>query len=195
MPTTYAELKKAVQAFSGRTDQKTLAQIPAFIRAAETHLDGNLRVPSMTVTKQVNADGLSIPLTIMELEQVLINGQVGLLMGYDEIVQRRLLVDESRAYAIVGANMEIVAPALIDLTGWNKPQRLADMQQENAYTKEAENALLWQALSVLGVFTRDSKAAQAWAGLAATEISNLNMQFEKFKSGAGVQNVAGIRTF
>ena len=195
MATTYSELKKAVQAFSGRTDQKTLTQIPAFIRAAETHLDGNLRVPSMTIKQQVSADELSIPLTIMELESILINGEVGILMSYEEVTRRRLLVDESRAYAIVGNNLEIVTPATVEMVGWNKPARLSDQVQESAYTKEAENALLWQALSVLGVFTRDGKGSQAWAGLAGAEIDNLNMQYEKYKSGAGVTNAVNVRTF
>lgn len=196
MPTTYNALKKAVQDFSGRTDQRTISKIPQFITAAQTHLDGNLRVPSMTQEKHVNVGPeLSHLNRVMQLELVMIDGEVGVLMPYEEIVKRRHIADHSRAYAMVGNYIQVVQPCALDVVGWVKPARLSDTIQENAYTKEAENALLWQALSALGVFARDAKAAQSWAQLAETEINNLNAQYEKYKSGAGVGYVQNVRRF
>lgn len=196
MSTTYSQLLNAVKGFSGRTDQKTISNIPQFITAAQTKLDGDLRVPAMSETRIYADATLSIPNELMEIETVIIGECLGVLMPIEHIIKaRKLAVDESRAYALVGNKIEIASLEDVTVIGWVKPPRLSDTTQTNAYTEHAENALLWQSLAYLGVYTRDSKAATAWGDMAAAEIGNINMQYEKYKSGSGVANVQPVRTF
>lgn len=196
MSTTYQQLINAVKGFSGRTDAKTLDQIPAFIAAAQTKLDGDLRVPSMTQVKSYDDHGLSIANEFMEIETVIIGERLGVLMPLEHILKaRKLAVDESRAYALTGNTIELASLEPVIVTGFQKPQRLSEQQPTNAYTEHAENALLWQSLAFLGVFARDAKAAQSWGGMASAEIDNINMQYEKYKAGSGVDSVPPIRPF
>lgn len=195
MSTTYAKLQEAVKQFSGRTDSKTLNQIPQFITAAQTKLDGDLRVPSMTQQRRYSDHGLSIFNEFMEIEMVIIGERLGTLMPMEHILKaRRMAVDESRAFALIGNTIEFASLDDVSITGWQKPPRLSPSVSTNAYTESAENALLWQSLVYLSVFARDSKAAQAWGAMADAEIENINMQYEKYKTGSGV-NGGSVRKF
>ena len=196
MATTYALLINAVKAYSGRTDQKTLAQIPAFIAAAQTKMDGDLRVPSMTETRHYADHGLTVPNEFMEIETLIVGERLGVLFPLEHVLKaRKLAVDESRAYALVGSNIELASLEPVTVIGFQKPVRLSDQVQTNAYTQHAENALLWYSLQYLGVFARDAKAAQAWGGMAQAEVDNINMQYEKFKTGSGVDSEPAVRRF
>ncbi|MGB7801019.1 phage adaptor protein [Buttiauxella sp.] len=196
MSTTYTKLVEAVKGFANRTDTKTIAAIPMFIAAAQTRLDGEMRIPLMTRTTTHDAAGLSISLDVMEIETVVIGGLVSSLMPYDSVLRRRIAdFNSSNVYAINGNSIELVAPAQVIVTGYQKPPRLSDAVQTNAYTDHAENALLWQSLVFLSVFTKDTKGANGYQSLADAEIANINAAFDKFKSGSGVAYGEPVRKF
>lgn len=198
MSTTYTDLVNNIKSFSGRTDTATINAIPMFINAAQTQLDSTLRVPAMLVTKNIPADGLSVPMTLMEIESVVINEFTGILHPYADVLAKRKVstrLPYSMIYAVNGTNLELVEPAELIVTGYEKPARISQSVATNAYTANAENALLWASLQYLGVFARDSKAAQAWGEMANSEVENINTAFERFKSASGVSQSVPTRYF
>lgn len=194
MSTNYQKLVADIKAYSGRTDTATISAIPIFIAAAQTKLDAVLRIPAMLKTINTPDAALSTPLEVMQIESLLLDYSAAEIRPYAEILagrKMRHLSDYQRAiYAINGTSIELVTSADIVLTGYAKPPALSEQAPENAYTKGAENALMWYALSYLGVFARDTKAAQAWAALASTETETLNVAAEEYKSGTGVSGGA-----
>ena len=198
MSTTYTDLVNNIKSFSGRTDPQTIAAIPTFINAAQTQLDSTLRIPAMLVTQNIPADGLTVPMSLMEIESVVIGEFTGILHPYADVIAKRKLstrLPYSMIYAVNGSNLELVEPADLIVTGYEKPQRISQNVASNAYTAQAENAILWASLQYLGVFTRDSKAAQAWGEMANSEVDNINLAFERFKSAGGVSNERPQRYF
>lgn len=198
MSTTYTELVTNVQAFSGRTDNQTISAIPTFINAAQTKLDATLRIPQMLVTQSIQADGLTVPMTLMEIESVVIGEFEGVMHPFADVLAKRrqsTRLPYSMIYAVNGANLELVEPADLIVTGYKQPPRISSSVATNAYTAQAENAILWLSLSYLGVFARDSKAAQGWGEMADEEVSNINTAFERFKSASGVGSVKQQRYF
>lgn len=198
MSTTYTDLVTNIKTFSGRTDAQTISAIPTFISAAQTQLDSTLRIPAMLVTQHIPAGGLSVPMTLMELESVVINEFTGILHPYADVLAKRKVstrLPYSMIYAVNGTNLELVEPAELIVTGYEKPARISQSVATNAYTANAENALLWASLQYLGVFARDSKAAQAWGEMANSEVDNINAAFERFKSAGGVSSGISQRYF
>lgn len=198
MSTTYTDLVSSIKAFGGRTDSATINAIPTFINAAQTQLDSTLRIPAMLVTETIPRAGLTVPMTLMEIESVVIDEFAGVLHPYADVVAKRRVstrLPYSMIYAVNGANIELVEPADLIVTGYEKPARISQSVATNAYTSQAENALLWASLKYLGVFARDSKASQAWADMADMEIGNINAAFERFKSASGVSNTHSQRYF
>jgi len=187
MSTTYAQLKEAVKMLSGVTDSKTINLIPTFIRTAETKLDGDLRSQAMTATKTYPADGLTVPVELMSVDAVIIDGMDATLASRADVLQaRRLDVRNPTIYAVVGNEYWLVAPAAVVVVGYQKPPRLSDATQTNAYTTDAENALLFQSLAYLNVYRKNPKDANANQSLANTEINNVNAQHEAQQKGAGL---------
>lgn len=197
MANTYDDLVKQIKALSGRTDTETINAIPSFIDAAQTKLDSIMRIAGMMSRQDYQKDGLTVPIPFMELDNVIIGSFEGVMFPLaDVLVKRRL--NDSRAfsmyYAVNGNNIELVSPADVSITGYEQPPRLSTGTQSNAYTLEAYNALLWTALSYLGVFTRDSEMAQSWAALAESEITNVNEAYGRYKSAGGLasQSAGGV---
>ncbi|HDG1101538.1 TPA: hypothetical protein PCY80_000305 [Klebsiella aerogenes] len=198
MSTTYKDLVDSIKSYSGRTDAATINAIPTFINAAQTKLDSTLRVPQMLETKTITADGVSVPMPFMEIESVVIGEFEGVLHPYADVLAKRKVTTRlpySMIYAVSGSNLELVAPADIIVTGYQQPPRLSPNVPTNAYTSNAENAILFASLSYLGVFARDVKAAQAWGEMADMEVQNINNAFSRFKSASGVSSNAAVRFF
>lgn len=191
MSTTYTDLVNNIKSFSGRTDPQTINAIPTFIAAAQTELDSTLRIPSMLDTVTTDPAGLTVPMTLLEIQSVVIGEVAGILHPYADVIAKRKVstrLPYSTIYAVNGANIELVEPAELIVTGYEKPDRISQSVATNAYTAGAENALLWLSLKYLGVFSRDSKAAQAWGEMGAEEVSNLNAAAERFLSATGASN-------
>lgn len=198
MSTTYTDLVSSIKSFSGRTDPQTIAAIPTFIAAAQTQLDSTLRITSMLETETTPLAGLSVPLTLLETQSVIIGEVVGILHPYADVIAVRKVrtrLPYSTIYAVNGSNIELVEPAELIVTGYKKPDRISDAVPTNAYTAGSENALLWLSLKYLGVFARDSKAAQAWGEMGAEEVENLNAAADRFLSATGVANERAQRYF
>lgn len=198
MSTTYTDLVSSIKSFSGRTDPQTINAIPTFINAAQTQLDSTLRIPAMLVTQSIPRDGLTVPMSLMEIESVVIDEFTGILHPYADVLAKRKVstrLPYSMIYAVSGSNLELVEPADLIVTGYEKPARVSQSVATNAYTAQAENAILWASLKYLGVFARDSKAASAWGDMAEAEIENINAAFERFKSAGGVSNERQQRYF
>ncbi|MBK0633379.1 hypothetical protein GZZ44_10510 [Klebsiella aerogenes] len=189
MAKNYNQLVADVKKMSGRTDSETLNAIPSFIDAAQTKLDSILRIAPMISRQDFPADGLAVQLPYMEIDNVIIGSLEGVMFPLSDVLAKRRLSD-SRAftmyYAVNGNNIELVSPADVSITGYERPPRLASGNQTNAYTDEAYNALLWSTLGFLGVFIRDSEMAQSWMALAEEEVTNLNDAFSRYKSAGGL---------
>ena len=191
MSTTYTDLVNNIKSFSGRTDPQTINAIPTFIAAAQTELDSTLRIPSMLDTVTTAPAELTVPMTLLEIQSVVIGEVAGILHPYADVIAKRKIstrLPYSTIYAVNGASIELVEPAELIVTGYEKPDRISQSVATNAYTAGAENALLWLSLKYLGVFSRDSKAAQAWGEMGAEEVSNLNAAAERFLSATGASN-------
>ncbi|MGK3630388.1 phage adaptor protein [Enterobacter cloacae] len=198
MSTTYTDLSNDIKSFSGRTDPQTINAIPKFINAAQTELDSTLRVPAMLVTQNIKAEGLSVPLTLLEVQSVIIGEIEGILVPYADVLAKRKVSTRlpfSTIYAMNGSNIELVEPADLIITGYQKPERISSSVASNAYTAQAENALLFLSLKYLGVFARDAKSSQGWGDMGAAEVENLNAAAEKFMSATGVSNERQSRYF
>lgn len=198
MSTTFTDLSNNIKSFSGRTDPQTINAIPTFINAAQTELDSTLRVPAMLVTQSIKAEGLSVPLTLLEVQSVIIGEVEGILVPYADVLAKRKVSTRlpfTTIYAMNGSNIELVEPADLIITGYQKPDRISSSVASNAYTAQAENALLWLSLKYLGVFARDAKASQGWGEMGAAEVENLNAAAERFMSATGVSNERQRRYF
>lgn len=198
MSTTFTDLSNNIKSFSGRTDPQTINAIPTFINAAQTELDSTLRVPAMLVTQSIKAEGLSVPLTLLEVQSVIIGEVEGILVPYADVLAKRKVSTRlpfTTIYAMNGSNIELVEPADLIITGYQKPERISSSVASNAYTAQAENALLWLSLKYLGVFARDAKASQGWGEMGAAEVENLNTAAERFMSATGVSNERQRRYF
>ncbi|MBF4180594.1 phage adaptor protein [Lelliottia nimipressuralis] len=187
MSTTYNALTTAVKDWCARTDSKTISYIPQFIAAAQTALDPELRITPMVKTVTYNTDTVSLDATeFMDISSVLIGGLVGTSTTLADVTALRMMVNARPEttgydfhYAMNGNNIELVRPNAVTLTGYQKPPRLSDSVQTNAYTDGAENALLWLSLYYCAAFAKDSEA-QDWQDMATAEITNLNAARDKF---------------
>jgi hypothetical protein len=189
MAQDFDQLKKDVQSMSGRTDPETINSIPSFIEAAQTQLDSVLRIPDMMSTETYEKDGLTIPLSFMSIDNVVIGTYEAVMFPLADVLAKRRINNNSAFsmyYAVNGNQIELVTPEDVTITGYEKPQRLSSGNITNAYITGAYNALLWASLSFLGVFTRDAEAAQSWGALAEAEIQNLNNARDSFHSAGGL---------
>lgn len=188
MSTTYADLKTNIKSYSGRTDSGTISAIPQFITAAQAKLDSVLRIPQMLATKDYSAVD-TFPMELLKIDSILIGGNQGYMMPIETVLLRResKCVDLSTPiYAVNGTNILLVSPSDVSVTGYQKPQRLSDSYQTNAYTEGAENAILWLSLHYLGVFTRDEEAAKGWLSMAQDDVTALNEAAEEYAAAAGI---------
>ncbi|MDK9586726.1 phage adaptor protein [Lelliottia wanjuensis] len=189
MSTTYSNLVTAIKAYSGRTDSQTINAIPQFIAAAQTKLDSELRIGTMSSTTEYPADSTRLDASsFITIETVLIGGLVGTLTTMADITAlRKVTADRPEIagydfhYSMNGNSIELVKPNEVEITGYQKPLRISDANQTNAYTDGAENALLWYSLGYLGVFARDNDAAGSWSAMAESEVETLNATREQFQ--------------
>ncbi len=150
---TYNDLKTAVQTWGKRTDSATISAIPQFIQAAQNKLDTILLIPQMLETKNYTAVD-SFPLDFLKTDVVLIGELVAVAVPLDVVMLRRevdCLSDNAPVYAVNGDTAVMVQAADVSVTGYQKPPRLSDAVQTNAYTEGAFNALLWLALAYMGI--------------------------------------------
>lgn len=197
MPTTYADLKTAVQTWGKRTDSATISAIPQFIQAAQNKLDSLLRIPQMLETKEYSGVD-TFPLDFLQTETVLIGDIEGVAVPLQTVLLRRAadcLDGSAPIYAVKGASALLVAPADVSVTGYQKPPRLSDSVQDNAYTTGAFSALLWLSLYYMGVFAKDKSMASSYMELASTEISDLNNASDEYLSASGVADSRPVRSF
>jgi hypothetical protein len=189
MAQDYDQLKKDIKSMSGRTDSDTINSIPSFIEAAQTQLDSVLRIPAMMSSETYEKDGLTLPLSYMSIDNVVIGTYEAVMFPLADVLAKRRINNNSAFsmyYAVNGNNIELVIPEAVTVTGYEKPPRLSNGNQTNAYTTGAYNAILWASLSFLGVFTRDTEAAQSWGALAEREIQNLNDARDSFHTAGGL---------
>lgn len=189
MSTTYSQLKEAVKALSGVTDAKTINLIPLFIRSAETSLAGNLRSQGMTVTKRYPEGGLTVPIELTAVDAVMLDGvDARLVTRQDVLAARKLDALRPAIYAVVGVEYWLVEPAEVTIVGYQSPPNLSDTNQTNAFTQDAENALLFQSLAYLCVHRRDSKGANVYQAQANSEMADVNARHEEQQKATGVDN-------
>jgi|GEM_PF-6077233 len=196
MSTTYSQLKEAVKALSGVTDSKTIGLIPLFIRAAETSLAGNLRSQAMIATKRYQADGLTVPIELTGVDAVMIDGVDADLVPRQDVIRARTLdVRNPAIYAVVGAEYWLAAPAEVVVVGYQEPPHLSDVNQTNAFTLDAENALLFQSLAYLFVHRRDSKGANAYQAQTNSEMADINARHEAQQKATGANNAQRRKSY
>lgn len=189
MSTTYNDLATNIKSWSGRTDSQTINAIPQFIAAAQTKLDSELKIGAMSKTVTYNTDSVSVDMTeFMVVESVTISGLVGTATTYADITALRValanrpeLAGYDFHYATNGNSIELVKPAPLTITGYQKPPRISQGVQTNAYTDSAENALLWYSLAYCAMFSRDSDAANSWSAMADKEVQELNAIRDQFQ--------------
>lgn len=192
MSTNYTSLVNNIKSTSGRTDAATIAAIPQFIAAAQAKLDNRLRIAEMLVETTYPADALSVPLvSVLELSRVTIAGSVAHQTTLTEVIRLRHVdtTEPLNLYAMEGKALELIVSAEMKVNAFEKPLRISQTNQTNAYTDGAENALLWLSLSYLGVFARDSDATQAWMQLANNEIDDLNESYQAYAVGGAYSGV------
>lgn len=186
MSTTYNDLVSNIKSWCGRTDSQTINAIPQFIAAAQTDLDATLRIAEMIAT--TTASGLSIPMTMLKIDTVLIGGAEGKMMPISFVMAARAAEQkELTAYAVMGNSLELVAESDVSVIGYQKPPRITSANQTNAYTEGAENALLWISLYYCSMFAKD-EAAEEWRSMAAAEVGNLNAAHEAYQLAGGISD-------
>lgn len=194
---TYNDLKTAVQTWGKRTDSATISAIPQFIQAAQNKLDTILLIPQMLETKNYTAVD-SFPLDFLKTDVVLIGELVAVAVPLDVVMLRRevdCLSDNAPVYAVNGDTAVMVQAADVSVTGYQKPPRLSDAVQTNAYTEGAFNALLWLALAYMGIFAKDKQMTTAYNEMANEEIADLNAASDAYLSAGGIADTRIIRSF
>ncbi|WP_260863385.1 hypothetical protein [Citrobacter sp. Marseille-Q6884] len=189
MSTTYNDLVSNIKSWSGRTDSQTINAIPQFIAAAQTKLDGELKISAMSKSATYNTDTTSVDVSeFMTIDSITVAGLVGTATTYADITALRValanrpeLAGYDFHYATNGNSIELVRPAPLTITGYQKPPRISQGVQTNAYTDSAENALLWYSLAYCAMFSRDSDAANSWSAMADKEVQELNAIRDQFQ--------------
>lgn len=197
MARDFNQLKKDVQAMAGRTDPETIKAIPGFIEAAQTRLDSILRIGSMVSLYTTEEAALSVEMPFMEIDNVIIGGYEAVMFPLADVLAKRAITNNQAFYlyyAVNGNNIELTSPQNLSVTGYERPPRLSTQTPTNAYTDGAYNALMWAALSFLGVFVRDSEMAQSWGALSDQEVENLNEAYGRYKSAGGLASQAPQQT-
>lgn len=189
MSTTYNDLVSNIKSWSGRTDSQTINAIPQFIAAAQTKLDSELKIGAMSKSATYNTDTTSVDVSeFMTIDSITVAGLVGTATTYADVTALRValanrpeLAGYDFHYATNGNNIELVRPAPLTITGYQKPPRISQSVQTNAYTAAAENALLWYSLAYCAMFSRDSDAANSWSAMADKEVQELNAIRDQFQ--------------
>lgn len=190
MSTTYNKLIAEIRLYSGRTDTEVVVAIPQFVAAAQAKLDSELRIAEMIGTQTIKASTLTItPVNVLELISVITGDYEAHQTTLAEVLRMRGfdINPPHHVFAMNGKNIELITPTDVTITAFQTPPRINQDKQTNAYTDGAENALLWLALSYLGVFARDAEMTQSWAQLASNEIERLNDSYQAYAVSGAIQ--------
>jgi hypothetical protein len=183
--TNYSDLKTTVANYLGRSD--LTAQIPDFIRLAETRMARDLRTRQMLKSATASMTGadarVALPTDFMEVRDLYILGNPRVPVTYlaPSAFTRDARADESGkpVYYTVLASEFLFAPVpdtsyTLQILYYAKPTVLSDSNTSNVFLANYFDALLYGSLAEAEPYLVNDARVQTWIGLYDRAINNIN---------------------
>jgi hypothetical protein len=183
--TSYSDLKTTVANYLGRSD--LTAQIPDFIRLAETRMARDLRTRQMLKSATATMTGadarVALPTDFMEVRDLYILGNPRMPVTYlsPSAFTRDARADESGKpfYYTVLASEFLFAPVpdtsyTLQILYYAKPVVLSDNNASNVFLANYYDALLYGSLAEAEPYLVNDARLQTWISLYDRAINNIN---------------------
>ena len=183
--TSYSDLKTTVANYLGRSD--LTAQIPDFIRLAETRMARDLRTRQMLKSATATMTGadarVALPTDFMEVRDLYILGNPRMPVTYlsPSAFTRDARADETGRpfYYTVLAQEFVFAPVpdgtrTLEILYYAKPTVLSDSNASNVFLANYPDALLYGALAEAEPYLINDARLQTWISLYDRAINNIN---------------------
>jgi hypothetical protein len=183
--TSYSDLKTTVANYLGRSD--LTAQIPDFIRLAETRMARDLRTRQMLKSATATMTGadarVALPTDFMEVRDLYILGNPRMPVTYlsPSAFTRDARADESGKpfYYTVLASEFLFAPVpdtayTLQILYYAKPVVLSDSNASNVFLANYYDALLYGSLAEAEPYLVNDARLQTWISLYDRAINNIN---------------------
>ena len=183
--TSYSDLKTTVANYLGRSD--LTAQIPDFIRLAETRMTRDLRTRQMLKSATATMTGadarVALPTDFMEVRDLYILGNPRMPVTYlsPSAFTRDARADETGRpfYYTVLASEFLFAPVpdtsyTLQILYYAKPVVLSDSNASNVFLANYYDALLYGSLAEAEPYLVNDARLQTWISLYDRAINNIN---------------------
>jgi hypothetical protein len=183
--TSYSDLKTTVANYLGRSD--LTAQIPDFIRLAETRMARDLRTRQMLKSATATMTGadarVALPTDFMEVRDLYILGNPRMPVTYlsPSAFTRDARADETGKpfYYTVLASEFLFAPVpdtsyTLQILYYAKPVVLSDSNASNVFLANYYDALLYGSLAEAEPYLVNDARLQTWISLYDRAINNIN---------------------
>jgi hypothetical protein len=183
--TSYSDLKTTVANYLGRSD--LTAQIPDFIRLAETRMARDLRTRQMLKSATATMTGadarVALPTDFMEVRDLYIQGNPRMPVTYlsPSAFTRDARADETGRpfYYTVLASEFLFAPVpdtsyTLQILYYAKPVVLSDSNASNVFLANYYDALLYGSLAEAEPYLVNDARLQTWISLYDRAINNIN---------------------
>ena len=183
--TSYSDLKTTVANYLGRSD--LTAQIPDFIRLAETRMARDLRTRQMLKSATATMTGadarVALPTDFMEVRDLYILGNPRMPVTYlsPSAFTRDARADETGRpfYYTVLASEFLFAPVpdtsyTLQILYYAKPVVLSDSNASNVFLANYYDALLYGSLAEAEPYLVNDARLQTWISLYDRAINNIN---------------------
>jgi hypothetical protein len=183
--TSYSDLKTTVANYLGRSD--LTAQIPDFIRLAETRMARDLRTRQMLKSATATMTGadakVALPTDFMEVRDLYILGNPRVPVTYlsPSAFTRDARADESGKpfYYTVLASEFLFAPVpdtsyTLQILYYAKPVVLSDSNASNVFLANYYDALLYGSLAEAEPYLVNDARLQTWISLYDRARNNIN---------------------
>lgn len=194
---TYNDLKTAVADWVDRTDSAFIAKVPDFISLAETRLMRKLRVRFLTALAQYNVIDttqvdFALPENFRSVRNVVINLNPVRTLRYvtpEDMSQKNMINDRAGQpdnYTIMANRLRIptcVNGQVVEMLYYFAPQRLSVSNQENEFTENCMDALLYSALLEAKPYVKDQAKIKQWMDFLTVAIDDIETEDKNFRWG------------
>jgi hypothetical protein len=193
--TSYSDLKTTVANYLGRSD--LTAQIPDFIRLAETRMARDLRTRQMLKSATATMTGadarVALPTDFMEVRDLYILGNPRMPVTYlsPSAFTRDARADESGlpVYYTVLASEFLFAPIpdgnkTLEMLYYYKPEELSDSNPSNVFLANYPDALLYGALLQAEPYIMNDARIATWGSLYGSSIQLIQTSDENSEYSA-----------
>jgi hypothetical protein len=187
--TTYSDLQTTIASYLARSD--LTAQIPDFIRLAETRLRRDLRIRQMMSAATTSTTGgdatVALPSDFLEVRDLVVQTNPVRPVNYisPSVFSRNARVTESGVpldYTILATEFKF-APVpdtnyTIEIVYYATPPFLTDSNSSNVFLANCPDLLLYAALGEAEPYLMNDARIQVWAAMYDRGLASLNTSDE-----------------